>query len=409
MERAESQSVEAPEAARGLSPTVKALGVVSLCTDISSEMVYPINPLFLTQVLRAPAWVVGLVEGVAESTASLLKLYSGYLSDRAGRRKPFVLAGYGMAAVAKPLMALAGAWGHVLGARFLDRLGKGLRTAPRDALITENCAPDQRGRAFGFHRSLDTVGAVLGPLLGALFLWQFPGALRALYLLAFLPALLGVLALLFFVREKQKGRPNAKPPVPASPLRLFTLSALPPVYRRYLLIVGLFSLGNSSDAFLILRAHDLGVGTEQTLLLYALFNVVEAMLGYPAGRLSDRVGRRPLVAAGYTVFALVYLGFATLHGPRVVWCLFVLYGLYYTLTQGVQRALAADLVHPDRRGAELGAFHMLVGLAALPASLLAGWLFYRVSRAAPFYLGAATAALAALSISRMSTVRHRAA
>jgi len=414
MENAGSKTAEATEPSRattGLSPTVKALGVVSLCTDVSSEMVYPINPVFLRNVLHAPAWAIGLIEGIAESTASLLKLYSGWLSDRMGRRKPFTVVGYGMAAFAKPLIAMAGAWWHVLGARFLDRFGKGLRTAPRDALIAENCAPEQRGRAFGFHRSLDTVGAVLGPLLGVLFLRFFPGALRELYLLAFLPALLGVLVLLFFVREHRTPNPalseaeGIKHRTPgAQPLPSW--AGLSPAYRQYLFTVGLFSLGNSSDAFLILRARDLGIGSEhQILLLYALFNVVEAAFGYPAGRLSDRVGRRPLVAAGYTVFALVYLGFATLRTPEAVWGLFVLYGLYYTLTQGVQRALATDLSHPERRGAELGTFHMLVGLAALPASLFAGWLYDHVSHAAPFFVGASTASLAALLL-LLSTPRN---
>ncbi len=266
--------------AEGLSPTVRALGVVSLFTDISSEMVYPITPLYLTRALGAPTWTVGLIEGIAESTAGLLKLYSGWLSDRMGRRKPFAVGGYGMAAVAKPIMALAQQWPHVLGARFLDRAGKGLRAAPRDALITENCAPHQRGRAFGFHRSLDTVGAVLGPLIGWWYLQHHPGAFRGLYRLAFLPAVIGLLILIFFVHErraksheqplKRKSEPNdGKETKPTS----LPLSS---GYRRYLWIVGVFSIGNSSDAFLLLRAGDMGVPVERLLLLYALFNVVEA-------------------------------------------------------------------------------------------------------------------------------------
>lgn len=378
-----------------LSPTVRALGMVSLCTDMSSEMVYPLTPLLLTHVLGAPAWTVGLIEGIAESTASLLKLFSGWLSDRVGRRKPFAVAGYGLASVAKPLLGTATGWTTVLGARFLDRVGKGLRAAPRDALILENCTPDQRGRAFGLHRSMDTLGAVLGPLLGFLLMRHFAArgeafTFRTLYLLAFVPALLGVLVLLLVVREKPMERTAA-----ARPPGLAAWRSLRPDYRRYLLIVGLFGLGNSSDAFLLLRAQERGVGTEWLLLLYALFNVVEASLGYFAGGLSDRVGRRPLVAAGYGVFALVYLGFAILNGVLAVWLLFLAYGFYYTLTQGAQKALAADLAHPARRGAEMGAFHFLVGIAALPASLLAGRL-YTLAPAAPFYVGAATAFSAAL-------------
>lgn len=389
-----SESTSGEEAP--LSPTVRALGVVSLCTDLSSEMVYPINPIFLTKVLGAPPWAVGLIEGIAESTASLLKLYSGYLSDRLGRRKPLTVAGYGLAAFSKPLMALAGSWGHVLGARLLDRTGKGLRAAPRDALIAENVSAAQRGRAFGFHRGMDTTGAVLGPLIGYLFLQRFPDHLRYLYVLAFVPALVGVLILLFFVREaKRHGVDEAGAARPAPPPR-FTLSGLSPEYRRYLLVIGLFGLGNSSDAFLLLRAQEMGVSAKHLLLLYALFNVVEAVLAYTVGRLSDRVGRRPLIAAGYAIFALVYLGFALLKGPLAVWGLFTVYGLYYTLTQGTQKALAADFAHPERRGAEIGAFHLLVGVSALPASLIAGWLYSHVSPAAPFFVGAVTATVAAM-------------
>ncbi len=373
-----------------LSPTVKALGAVSFCADVSSEMVYPLNPIFLTQVLRAPAWTVGLIEGVAESVASILKLYSGWLSDRVGRRKPFTVGGYALSALAKPLIAFAGVWGHVLGARFLDRVGKGLRTAPRDALITESSPPAQRGRAFGFHRSMDTLGAVLGPLLGYIFLLRYPDQIRKLYLFAFIPGLLGVLVLGFFVRERAKARDTAK----RAPI--FSFAQLSSEYRRYLLVVALFSFGNSSDAFLLLRAQNMGVELRHLLLLYALFNVVEAVLGYSAGGLSDRVGRRPLMVAGYFVFALVYLGFAIFHSAVAAWILFPIYGLYYTLTQGTQRALAADLAHPDRRGAEMGAFHMVVGLAALPASVFAGWLYARVSPASPFFLGSVTAAAAGL-------------
>jgi MFS family permease len=372
---------------------VKALGLVSLCTDISSEMVYAVNPIFLTKVLGAPVWTVGLIEGIAESTASILKLYSGWLSDKAGKRKLFAVMGYGLAAAAKPLMATAGAWGQVLAARFLDRSGKGLRAAPRDALIAENCAPEMRGRAFGLHRSLDTTGAVLGPLFSFFYLRGHPDALRMLYSLAFFPAIAGVFVLAFFVREAIKARPvsDAQPP-------RFTLAGLSPAYRRYLMIVALFGLGNSSDAFLLLRAQSVGMTVVQMMLLYSLFNVVEASLGYPVGRLSDRVGRRPLLASGYLVFAAVYLGFALLHSVEMVWPLFILYGLYYTLTQGVQKALATDLARKERLATEIGAFHMTVGLSALPASLIAGWLFGHVAPSAPFYVGAATAMLAAMML-----------
>lgn len=391
----------ASQLAEPLSPTIKALGAVSLLTDISSEMVYPINPAFLTRALGAPAWAVGLIEGTAEMLASVLKLYSGRLSDRMGRRKPLTLVGYSLGAISKPLIGLSTVWPMMFFARALDRTGKGIRTAPRDALITENSLPSQRGRAFGLHRSLDTTGAVLGPLIGYVFLRFFPDALRQLYFLAFIPGMLSVFALWFFVRESgedpaAKGNEKGLKSGASAPLPAFSFRNLSPEYRRYLGVVALFGLGNSSDAFLLLRAGDRGMTAANLLLLYAAFNVVEAALGYFAGGLSDRVGRRPLIATGYIIFAAVYLGFAALPSAGAVWPLFLLYGLYYTLTQGTQRAYAADLANPERRGAEIGAFHMVVGVSALPASIIAGWIYARVSPSLPFYISATTALCAAI-------------
>ncbi|MEO1592799.1 MAG: MFS transporter, partial [Cyanobacteria bacterium J06632_22] len=355
-----------------LTPTVRALGWVSLCSDFASKMVYPITPIFLTTVLGAPVWTVGVIEGFAESAASLLKLYSGWLSDRVGRRKPFAAAGYGLGALSKLGLALSASWAGVLGARLIDRVGKGLRAAPRDVLIAENCAPHQRGQAFGLHHSLETIGEVVGPLLGFVLLYQLGLSYRGVFAIAFIPGLIGVLVLLKWVREPRPERPPRQLPQ-------FTLSGLSPAYRQYLAAVGLFSLGNSSDAFLLLRSQDLGLTGAQLLLLYAVFNLVETCLGLTVGRLSDRIGRRPLLVSGYAVFALVYLGFATVQSVGAVWGLFMIYGLYSTLTRGTQKAFVADLVHPERRGAEVGAFHMLVGLATLPASLIAGALYTQVS------------------------------
>lgn len=381
----------------GIHPTVRSLGWVSLFSDFASKMVYPITPLFLTSVLGAPVWTVGVVEGIAESTASLLKLYSGWLSDRAKQRKPFAVAGYGLGAVSKIGLALAGSWVAVLGARLLDRVGKGLRAAPRDALIAENCAPHQRGKAYGFHHSLETVGEVLGPLAGFLFLWQYSDNYRGVFVVAFLPALLGVLVLLKGVTEPSRTKEKAGRVLPK-----FTFKGLNPIYRQYLVAIGLFGLGNSSDAFLLVRSQDLGFSGSDLLLLYAAFNLVSVFLGAAVGKLSDRVGRQPLLVLGYGLFALVYLGFAVAQSPVFIWILFLFYGLYTALTRGVQKALVADLIHPDRRGAEIGTFHMLVGLAALPASLLAGFLYTQVSVGAPFYLSAGVAAIAAVLLSRLN-------
>jgi MFS family permease len=375
-----------------LPATVKALGFVSLLTDLSSEMVYPINGRLL-RMLGAPAWVIGLIEGLAESTASILKLYSGTLSDRMGTRKPLALLGYGLAALSKPLIGAAGIWPQVLFARLLDRTGKGLRGAPRDALIADVCPQELRGRAFGLHRSLDTTGAVLGPLIGYLFLRANPNGLRSLYWIAFIPALLGVLLLWIVVKETPKEKISGAIPQ-------FSLAGLSPTYKRFLLAVGVFSLGNSSDQFLLLRAQEGGKLTpESILLLYALFNMVEASLGYLVGKFSDKVGRWPLIVAGWCVFALVYAGFALLpSGAGFVGMLglFLLYGLYSTLTQGAQKALAADMTNPNERGRQLGIFHLVVGIGALPASLIAGLLYDNVSTAAPFLLGAGGALIAVL-------------
>ena len=379
-----------PNSVQRLNRTVSALGLVSLLSDFASKMVYPLTPIFLTGVLGAPAWTVGIVEGIAESTASILKLYSGWLSDRVGQRKPFAVMGYGLGALSKLGLAVSLVWGHVLGARIIDRVGKGLRAAPRDALIAENCSPQQRGRAFGLHHSLETIGEIVGPLAGFWLLWQFPENYRGVFAIAFIPALLSVLVLLALVKEPQSPRQDVR----SRPK--FTFQGLSPSYRRFLLVVGLFGLGNSSDAFLLLRAQELGFASSQVLLLYAVFNMVEVSLGLAVGNLSDRVGRRPLLASGYLVFALVYLGFAIAPSAAAIWPLFMLYGLYSTLTRGVQKAFVADLVHPDRRGAEIGTFYLVVGLVALPASLVAGWLYTQVGIATPFYLSAAIAAIAAL-------------
>ena len=389
-----ASSVFQRAASQPMHPTVRALGWVSLFTDLSTKMVYPITPLFLTAVLGAPVWSVGVIEGIAESAASLLKLYSGWLSDRAGQRKPFAVMGYGLGALSKLGLALAGSWGAVLGARLLDRVGKGLRAAPRDALIAENCEPHQRGKAYGLHHSLETVGEVLGPLVGFAFLLVYAENYRGVFALALLPALLGVLVLLRFVKEvKNTGEKRRLPQ--------FTFRGLSPAYRQYLGVIGLFGLGNSSDAFLLLRSQDIGFSGAELLLLYAAFNLMSVALGITVGKLSDRVGRQPLLVVGYGLFSLVYLGFAVVQSRGIIWILFIFYGLYTVLTRGVQKALVADLIHPDRRGAEIGTFHMLVGLAALPASLLAGWLYTQVSVGAPFYFSAVVSATAALILWRL--------
>jgi MFS family permease len=376
----------------GVSRNVFVLGLVSLCTDASSEMIYPLVPLFLTGTLGAPVAVLGVIEGLAEATASVLKGVSGWLSDRWGRRKPLVVAGYSLAAVTKPLMALAGGWPLVLAARVLDRFGKGVRNTPRDALIADSTEPEARGRAFGFHRSADQLGAVIGPLAALPLLALLHQNYRVLFVVAFLPAAAGV-ALLAAVRETGRGANADSAPRPAAA----TLRQAGPAFRRFLPVMLLFTLGNSSDMFLILRARGLGFGPGHVVVLFALMNAAYVAASYPAGLVSDRVGRRGVLVAGMVLFAGVYAGFGLATGAAWMWGLFPLYGLYLGLTDGTSRAYVANLAAPEGRATALGVYATATGLCALPASAIAGLLWQRLGAGAPFFYGAGMAAAAAVA------------
>ena len=369
----------------GLSRTVVVLGFVSLLTDISSEGIYPLIPLFLVEVLKTQIVAVGLIEGVANSTASLLRIFSGWLSDVLGNRKWLTATGYALSMVSKPVLSISNSWQAVFGIRFADRLGKGIRTAPRDALIADSAPAEQRGVSFGFHRAMDTVGAVTGPLLAFWLLRSLAYGYRTIFLLSAIPAALGVLILIIFIREPRCERPaHAERPS-------LTLKGFSREFKLFLLAATVFSIGNSSDVFLILRARNVGIAAASVLLVYVVFNIVEASLSMWAGALSDRVGRRNVILAGYVVYAVVYAGFGLARSPSTVWALFALYGVHNALTQSVQRAFAADLCCAGARGTGLGAFHTLTGVALLPASLIAGYLWQAVSPSAPFYFGAAMA------------------
>lgn len=365
----------------GVTRPVFFLGIVSLLTDISSEMIYPLVPLFLTTSLGAPVAAVGLIEGVAESAASALRTVSGWLSDRLRARKSLVVIGYALSAIAKPLLAAAQVWPAVLGARFVDRSGKGIRTAPRDALIADVTPFRLRGRAFGFHRAADTVGAIAGPAIGLGLLSAFGNQFRPVFLLAFVPAAAGV-ALLALIPERRPDRHDDGERVP--------LRRLGAPFYAFLGVSLLFALGNSSDAFLILRASNLGLSSTEAVSAYITFNAAYALLAMPAGIASDRLGRRSVIGLGFLIFAGVYLGFALAGSGAAMWPLFAVYGMYMALTEGVGRALVADLAPARARATALGLYTGALGGMVLLSSVLAGLLWDQVDVRAPFLLGAAT-------------------
>jgi MFS family permease len=375
---------------RGLSRNVVLLGVVSFFADVSSEMVYPVIPLFLTGTLNTPVVAVGLIEGVAESTASIFKLIGGVLSDRVRRRLPFAFAGYGLAAIAKPALAAATVWPMALAARFVDRSGKGIRNAPRDALIAASSDSESLGRAFGLHRAMDTAGAIAGPLVAIGLLAALDDNYRPIFLIAFIPGVLSVLALLG-VREVRRTRAKS------NGAGFLSLRGYDSRFLAFLAVSLLFAAGNSSDAFLILRAHDVGLGATAVVLAYVVYNVTYAGLSYPGGALSDRIGRRPILVAGFLIFALVYAGFAAVTDDWMIWPLFAVYGGYIALTEGVSRAYVADLVPDERRASAIGLYSASTGATLLIASLIGGALWDFIGPSATFIFGSATALAAALA------------
>lgn len=372
----------------GVKRTVFFLGLTSMFADISSEMVYPYLVIFLSTVLRVGTIPIGFIEGLAESTASISKVFSGWLSDRIGRRKGLTTLGYSVGIFSRPLLALTTIWPQVAFLRFFDRLGKGIRTSPRDALIADTTPESQRGRAFGLHRTMDTIGAILGPAVAFLVL-LFLGRrdYRALFVIAGIPAFVAVLLIVFFVREAKHKLPVAERPK-------ITLSIFSRRFKLFILIAAVFALGNSSDVFLILRAKNLGVPTLMVAPLYLIYNITYALFATPAGIISDRIGRRTVLIIGYLGFAVVYLGFAFAPNQYYVWPLFVLYGTYPALTDAVQRAFAADLAPEELRATGIGTFHFSIGLAAFPASFIGGLLWEYVSPQATFLYGVLGALLA---------------
>ncbi len=357
---------------KGIGRNIVVLGLVSLLTDISSQMVFPLIPLFMVTVLGAGAWAVGVVEGAAKSTASLLNVFSGYWSDRLRRRKPFVVFGYSMSAITKPLFAVASIWPIVLVVRVIERIGKGVRTAPRDAIVAESVDWDIRGRAYGFHRAMDGMGSILGALLAFLLLPHL--GYRNIFLFALLP---GVIAVFFvsFVKEKSQSEEGAKK---MSTLKV-SLAALPGKLRFFIIIATVFTLGHFGYAFLLLRAKNIGLSDQSAILLYILFYSVYTIFSIPAGVLSDRIGRRPVLMMGYGLFALTSFGLIFSSSISSLLSLFIVYGVFYAAIDGVQRAYVTDLAPPHLKATALGTFHTAVGLAALPGGFIAGLIWDKIS------------------------------
>lgn len=386
---------------RDLPRNVWVVTATSFFTDISSEMVINLIPLFLADVLGVRTGIIGLIEGVAETTASLLKVFSGWLSDRLAQRKWLTVAGYTLSTVAKPFLYFAASWGWVLGVRFADRVGKGVRTAPRDALVADSIEESHRGLAFGLHRAGDTAGAVLGLLIALAVVWAAQGGSLALtratfqsvVLFSIVPAALAVLVLALGAQDVSVTRDMHRRPS-------LSLQGFDARFKGFLLIVVLFTLGNSSDAFLILRARERGLSTLGIMGMLVTFNLVYALISGPAGALSDRIGRRRLIVGGWLAYGLIYLGFALAGTAWHVWALFALYGVYYGMAEGTAKAMVADLVRPDQRGTGYGVYNAAVGLTAFPASLIAGVLWQGVARwkglgpSAPFLFGAMLALVA---------------
>ncbi len=387
---------------RDLPRNIWAVSLTSFLMDISSEMVINILPLFLVNVLGVKTNIVGLIEGIAEATASLVKFFSGWLSDRLHSRKWLAVAGYGLSALSKPFFLIASTWEMVAAVRWLDRAGKGIRTAPRDALVADSIDQKDRGLAFGFHRAADTAGALVGILIAAGLIWVAQSnsqylsehTFQIVVLVSLAPAFLAVLTLAFGAREVSAVGKRKLPKI--------MFKALGKPFMIFMVIAGIFTLGNSSDAFLILRAQSAGMSVVMILVMMAVFNLIYSLVSTPAGRLSDRIGRRKMIIAGWLVYAIIYFGFALARGSWQIFMLYVTYGFYYGLSYGSINALLADLVPAELRGTAYGTYNAIIGIIAFPASLIAGILWQGMGswtglgQSAPFFFGGSMALLAAI-------------
>ena len=385
-----------------LPRNIWAVGFTSLFMDISSEMVLNILPLFLSNVLGVRTNIIGLIDGIAEATASILKLFSGWLSDKLRARKWLAVIGYGLSAISKPFFYIASSWGLVAGVRWADRVGKGIRTAPRDALVADSVDEKTRGLAFGFHRAMDTAGAMIGIVIAAVVVWLAQrnslslskSTFQTIVLISLIPAFLAVLSLAIGAKDVAVKGQRAAPK--------FSLRSMGKPFSIFLVIVSIFTLGNSADSFLVLRAQNLGVSVTGILLMLAVFNLIYSTISTPAGSLSDRIGRRRLIVGGWMVYAVIYLGFALAKAPWHVWVLYAAHGIYYGMAYGSANAMVADLVPENLRGTAYGTYNAVIGLLAFPASAIAGILWQGLGDwaglgpSAPFFFGGSLALIAAV-------------
>jgi len=371
----------------GIEENAFFTGLTSFFTDTSTKMVYSVMPLFLLS-LGASKTSISLIEGIAESTASLFKAVSGYWSDKVGKNKPFMIIGYGITALITPLYALARAPIHILFSRFFERIGKGLRAAPRDSLISASIKKNDAGKTFGFQKAMDNSGAIIGPLIAFLLLSFSPLNYTNIFLFATIPAILGVLTIIIFIKEAKaikKERTNK-----------FSLKQLPKKFYFFLVIIFVFTLGNSADALLLVKTSETGIDKSYIPFVYMIFNTVSVLLAIPIGKLSDRIGREKLIILGYLVYSIVYYFFGRFNSINIFIFLFMLYGFYSALTDGSQKAMISDIVVKDLKGTGFGIYHAVLGITLLPASLIAGLLYDNVNSNAPFYFGSVMALLASI-------------
>ena len=371
----------------GLEKNAFFTGLTSFFTDTSTKMVYSVMPLFLLSI-GASKTTISLIEGIAESTASLLKAISGYWSDKIGKNKPFMIIGYGITAIITPLYALARIPIQILFFRFFERIGKGLRAAPRDSLISGSIKKNEAGKTFGFQKAMDNSGAIVGPLIAFLLLSIFPLNYSYIFLLATIPAILGVLTIIIFIKEAKAEKKETTNKI--------SLKLLPKKFYFFLIIIFVFTLGNSADALLLVKTSETGIDKSYIPFVYMIFNTVSVLLAIPIGKLSDRIGREKLIILGFIVYAIVYYFFGRFNSINVFIFLFMLYGFYSALTDGSQKAMISDIVSKDLKGTGFGIYHALLGITLLPASLIAGLLYDRVNSNAPFYFGSVMALIATI-------------